>query len=72
MQRLVKFIMVALKRKLVSNYICKYYGAYIIIIHCFTICYTVIIKGMLGGHPLKPHWADGKGIITNIITMLLS
>ena len=54
MQRLVKFIMVALKRKLVSNYICKYYGAYIIIIHCFTIRYTVIIKGMLGGHPLKP------------------
>ncbi len=48
MQKLFKFLMVALKRKLVSNYICKYYGAYIIIIHCFTIRYTVIIKGMLG------------------------
>ena len=54
MQRLVKFIMVALKRKLVSNYIFKHYSVYIIIIHCFTICYTVIIKGMLGGIPLTP------------------
>ena len=54
MQRLVKFIMVALTRKVVSNYNYKYYSTYIIIIHCFTICYTIIIKGMLGGHPLRP------------------
>ena len=52
MQSLVKFIMVALKRKLVSNYVYKYNSAYILIIHCFTIRYTIIIKGILGGHPL--------------------
>ena len=52
MQILVKLIMVALKRKLVNNYTYIYYIAYIIIIHCFIICYTIMIKGMLGGHPL--------------------
>ena len=52
MRKLVEFIIVALKGKLVSNYIYKYYSAYIIIIHCFTIRYIIIVKGILGGHPL--------------------